>query len=95
MLTVVFGLGFIIFAGIAFILIKLPRRMSLWLLGHSAWLDAAVTILTLAVHWGTMTGIMAASMAGLMCALATWGGRKLFGYIKNGCYYRGLFRVYV
>lgn len=95
MFSVILGFGLVIFLGIAFILVKLPRKYSLWLLGHSVLLDIGVTVLTLAVHWGTMTGVMAATMAGLMCALATGIGRKAFGYIRNGVYTRGWFRVYL
>lgn len=94
MLETVICFGVIIFAGIALVLVKLPRHISLTLLGHAMLLDLVVTALSLWMHWGTMTGLMAATMAGLMCALTTSAGRKLFGYIRDGEYHPGWFTVY-
>lgn len=94
MLETVVCFGAIIFTGIALILIKLPRAWSLTLLGHSAWLDGAVTALSLWMHWGTMTGLMAAAMAGLMCSCATSLARWLFGSIRSGEYTPGVFNIY-
>lgn len=89
--ALVFGL--IIFLGIGFILIKLPRKMMLWLLGRAMWLDIVVTVFTLIIHWGTMTGLMSAAVAGLMCSLATSIARWYFGYIRGGKYYPGYTRM--
>ncbi|MEG1456745.1 MAG: hypothetical protein RSC66_14370, partial [Comamonas sp.] len=33
-------------------------------------IDVAVTILVLAIHWGTFSGVMAATFAGLLCQAA-------------------------
>ena len=48
-----FATGFAIFLGLVFIFIKLGRRTMLRMLGHDVWLDIGVTMLTLAIHWGT------------------------------------------
>lgn len=93
MLETVFVFGAIILLGLVLILLKLPAQVSLWLLGHHTLLDIAVTGITLWIHWGTMTGLMSAAMAGLMCSLLTSGGRRLFGYIKHGRYFRGLLNL--
>lgn len=85
--------GVIIFLGLMFIFIKLPRRTSLWLLGHDLVLDVVVSIVAFAMHYGTFSGIMAAAVAGLMCSGFTTAGRKLFGYIKDGKYFPGYFRL--
>jgi nucleoside permease NupC len=91
--SLVFGL--VIFAGILLILAKLPRHMSLRLLHHHTLVDIGVTALALWIHWGTMTGLMAAAVAGMCCSLATSGARHLFGWIDgDGLYHRGWFSVY-
>jgi len=82
--------GIIIAVGIAAILIKLPTRTTLWLLGRAMWLDVAVTILTLWIHWGTMTGLMSAAVAGLICSMTTSCARWLVGYTRGGVYYPGV-----
>ena len=84
--------GLIIFAGIGLVLAKLPRRVTLWLLGHHVALDLSITLLTLWVHWGTMVGLMAAATAGLICTLYTSTYRTLGGYTRSGRFVPGLLR---
>jgi len=84
MIESVLTFGVVIFGGLALIFAKLPRSTRLWLLGHALMLDVTVTLLALAIHWGTVTGLMAAAMAGLMCSLATSAARKLWGYRVRG-----------
>ena len=93
MLEAAITFGLIIFIGIALILLKLPTRTALWLLGKHIWLDLAVTALTLWIHWGTMTGLMSAAVAGMMCSLITSLARRVFGYISNGRYHPGVLRL--
>ena len=81
--------GIVIFLGLAFTLAKLPLRWSLWLLGHHVMLDIAITALAFAMHWGTMTGMMAATFAGLICGLTTTTARWAVGYRKGGLYTPG------
>ena len=84
--------GFMIFVGVALILFKLPRRWMLRALNHDVALDLLVSALTLIVHWGTFSGVMAATVAGLMTSLATSGAKRLFGYIDGqGFYVPGIF----
>jgi hypothetical protein len=82
--------GFIIFAGMAFILWKLPLKTRLWLLGHDMMLDIVVSAIVLWIHWGTMTGLMAATVAGLLCAVCTGAAKRLWGYKHKGVYIRGI-----
>src|SRR6476661_4671409 len=82
--------GIIVFVGLLLLFIKLPRRVSLWLLGRPLGLDIAVSVAAYILHWGTFTGVMAAAVAGLMCSGFTSAGRRLFGYIDNGAYVPGV-----
>jgi len=53
--------GIMIFMGVALILAKLPRRLMLKALHYDLALDLAVSVLTLILHWGTFSGVMAAN----------------------------------
>lgn len=85
--------GFTIFLGMALILAKLPRRMMLKALKHDLLIDIAVSLLVLLIHWGTFSGVMAATVAGLMTSLATSGLKQLFGYIDGNLYHVGRIRL--
>lgn len=89
MIETVLIFGLLIFAGFGLILIKLPTRAKLWVLSHPILVDVSITVFTLIIHWGTMTGLMAAAVAGLTCSLATSFGRWSAGYWKDGWYIRG------
>ena len=85
-----FETGFAIFLGLVFIFIKLKRRTMLRLLHYDMALDVAVTLLTLAIHWGTFSGVMAATFAGLLCSVGTSAARKVFGFIEGDIYRPGV-----
>lgn len=89
MIEAVLLFGFVVFMGFALILLKAPKRVRIWLLSHPMIVDITVTVVAAAMHWGTMTGLMAAAMAGLMCALATNMMRWAAGYKENGQYKPG------
>lgn len=85
--------GLAIFLGLVFLFTKLKRRTMLRLLHHDMAIDVAVTVLTLAIHWGTFSGVMAATFAGLLCSVGTTAAKKLFGHIDGQHYHVGLIRL--
>jgi len=85
--------GLIIVMGFVLIALKLPRKMTLRLLGRPLLLDVTVAVLAYTLHWGTFTGVMAAAFAGMMCSLITAGARWAFGYIEGKKFYPGKFTV--
>lgn len=89
------GTGFMIFLGVVLILWKLPSRMMLKALHHDVALDLTVSALVLILHWGTFSGVMAATVAGLLTSLATSGAKRLFGHIQNGRYFPGVLNLKV
>jgi len=89
MIETIFVFGLAIFAGVALILAKLPLRWSLRILGWHIWFDVIVTVLVLWIHWGTMVGLLSASIAGLVCSLCTSSARWTWGYIQGGQYSPG------
>ena len=90
-----FTTGFAIFLGLVFIFIKLPRRTMLRWLRYDALLDVAVTLIVLAIHFGTFSGVMAATFAGLLTSVGTSLANRLFGHIQGDFYVPGLIRLAV
>lgn len=86
--------GILVFMGVALLFAKLPRRRMLMLLHHDLKLDIAVTVVVLAVHWGTFSGVMAASVCGVLCSIFTSSLKRLLGSIHAGRYYPGIIRLY-
>lgn len=87
--------GLTIFLGIALILWKVPRRLMLRALHHDMVLDLLVTGLTLFVHWGTFSGVMAATVAGLLTSIATSAAKRLFGSHDGKHYVPGVLHINV
>ena len=87
--------GFTIFLGVVLILAKLPRRTMLRVLKHDLLLDVAVSLIVLMIHFGTFSGVMAATIAGLLTSLATSGLKRLIGYADGDNYYPGTVRLAV
>ena len=88
-----FTTGLAIFLGLVFIFIKLPRRTMLRWLRYDIVLDIAVSLIVLAVHFGTFSGVMAATFAGVLTSLGTSLAKRLFGYIQGDQYFPGLIRL--
>lgn len=85
--------GFLVFMGLVLLGFKLPRRTSLIWLGKPLLLDVCVTVLTLLIHWGTFSGVMAASVAGLLTSGFSSTCRWYFGYIEHGVYKPGVITI--
>lgn len=92
--------GIIIFLGLLFLFVKLPKHWVLVALGYSVWVDVGASVLAYALHWGTFTGTMAAAVAGLMTSAMTSMGKRAIGYtvysIERGVweYHRGMVNKY-
>ena len=79
--------GFMIFLGTFLILIKLPRRLMLRVLKYDLVIDITVSVIVLMIHFGTFSGVMAATIAGLLMSIATSSMKRLFGYIDGNNYH--------
>lgn len=85
--------GFTIFLGVTLLLTKLPRRTALRILKYDLALDLMVTAAVLIIHFGTFSGLMAATVAGLLMSLATSGMKRLVGYVDGNFYVPGRIRL--
>lgn len=90
-----FATGFTIFLGVGLIFAKLPRRTLLRVLKHDLMLDIAVTLLVLLIHWGTFSGVMGATVCGLLTSIATSAMKRWLGYIDGDFYHPGSLRLAV
>lgn len=90
-----FETGIVIFLSLVFLFSKLRRRTMLRLLRFDLAIDLFVSALVLAIHWGTFSGIMAATFAGLLTSLSTTAAKRLFGHIQGDQYHYGLIRLTV
>lgn len=81
--------GFAIFLALTFIFAKLPRRTMLRLLRYDMAIDVFVTLLVLMIHWGTFSGVMAATFAGLLTSVGTTLAKRVFGHIQGDLYFPG------
>ena len=87
--------GLTVFCGVALLFAKLPRRTMLRALKHDLAIDLMVSAMVLLIHWGTFSGVMAATVAGLLTSLFTSGLKKLVGYIDGNYYVVGKFNLSV
>ena len=85
--------GFTIFLGVTLLLTKLLRRTALRILKYDLVLDLMVSAVVLIIHFGTFSGLMAATVAGLMMSLATSAAKRLIGYVDGNVYYPGRIRL--
>ena len=85
--------GFTVFLGVALLLLKLPKRLTLKALRYDIAIDVVVSLIVLVIHFGTFSGVMAATIAGLMTSLATSGAKRLVGFIQGDTYHPGLIRL--
>ena len=57
--------------------------------------SAHPSAIVLAIHFGTFSGVMAATVAGLLMSLATSAAKRLFGYIAGKNYVPGVLNLKV
>lgn len=79
MLEAVSVFALIIAGGIAFLLWQAPRWVRLFVLRHDFIFGILVSALVLWIHWGTMTGLMSATLAGFIWGVMSWTWRKIEG----------------
>lgn len=92
-----FSAGLFIALGLTFIWFKLEWKWRLWMNTHPILIDCLVFAGLTALHWGTYTGVMAATIGALACSVMLSISRMCCGYYskKNGVrvYVRGKFNL--
>lgn len=86
-------MGIIVGLGLLFTLWKMNWKWKIITLSFPLWVDAIVFTFLIAIHWGTFSGVMVATIGAFMCSVVLSGGRWLYGYKENGVYVPGKFNV--
>lgn len=88
-----FESGAIISLGLIMWFAKCSWKTRIRLLSHPLALDILVfTVLTL-LHWGTFSGVMAATIGAVMTSVLISAGRAMFGYMEKSNYVAGRINV--
>jgi hypothetical protein len=85
-----FESGAVICLGLVMWFSRTSWRTRMWLLSHPLALDILTFVFLVLLHWGTFSGVMAATVGALMVSVMLTGARKAFGYTENGKYIRGM-----
>ena len=88
-----FEMGLVVGLGLLVTLFKLSWTWRLRVLSKPLLMDAIVFIGLIALHWGTFSGVMVATIGAFVCSLVLAVGRKLYGHIEHGNYVPGVFNV--
>jgi hypothetical protein len=81
--------GLLVALGLLVTLAKVPWRWKLWIVSHPLAMDALIFIALTALHWGTYSGVMVATIGALFCSLTLAGAKKVIGHTKDNRYYPG------
>lgn len=81
--------GFLVALGLLVTLAKMPWRYKLWITSHPLAMDVIVFVLLTFLHWGTFSGVMAATVGALFCSVTISLARRIIGHVHNGQYVRG------
>jgi len=86
-------MGLIVGLGLLVTLCKMNWSWRMRVLSRPLLMDAIIFAFLIAIHWGTFSGVMVATIGAFVCSLVLSLGRKLFGYVERGEYVVGKFNV--
>jgi hypothetical protein len=85
--------GFIVALGLLVMLAKLSWRNKMLVISHPLTTDLAVFTLLTMLHWGTFSGVMAATVGALFCSIVLSTARWLVGHMDGNIYFPGIFNI--
>lgn len=83
------SMGIVVGLGLIVIFVKLSWAWRMRMLSNPVVVDVLVFGVLTAVHWGTFSGVMVATVGALFTSIVLSAGRWAFGYVDNGSYVRG------
>lgn len=86
-------MGIVVSLGLLVVLAKLSWRMKMWVISHPVFMDVAVFIFLTAVHWGTFSGVMIATVGALFTSIVLSAARWAVGHVVDNTYYPGVWNV--
>ena len=72
--------GVFVALGLTFLWFKMSVKARLWMNSNPVKMDITVFALLTMLHWGTYTGVMAATIGALMCSAMLSLARWAYGY---------------
>lgn len=84
-----FASGIIVALGLVMLFCKTSWKTRMRLLSYPLTVDIVVFVGLTMLHWGSYTGVMAATFGALITSILLTIGRRIFGHITNGKYVRG------
>lgn len=85
--------GFVVALGLLVMLAKLSWRNKMLVISHPLAADVIVFVGLTAIHWGTFSGVMAATAGALFCSVVLSIARWAVGHMVGTMYYPGIFNV--
>lgn len=85
--------GLFVALGLVFTWVKLDWRWRLWMNSNPVKMDLLIFSGLTALHWGTYSGVMAATIGALTCSALLSFSAWAFGRYKKGVYIRGKFNL--
>ena len=79
-------MGLIVGLGLLVTLAKLSWRGKMWVISHPLLMDAIVFVFLIAVHWGTFSGVMVATIGALFCSITLGVAKWLVGHVRGTTY---------
>ena len=87
-------MGIVVSLGLLVMLAKLPWSARMWCISHQSLMDAIVFVGLIALHWGSFSGVMVASVGALFTSIVLSAAKWLFGHVRENRYYAGVFDVH-
>lgn len=84
-------MGIIVGIGLIVTLAKASWGVKLWMTSNPGKVDVFIAALLFAIHWGTFSGGMVATVGALFASIVMTIARKAIGYKARGKYIRGWF----
>lgn len=85
--------GLAVGIGLLVTMLKMNWKWRMHVLSNPLFMDAIIFVAMLLIHWGTFSGVMAATIGATVCSLSISAARKAYGYVENGQYVPGYFDV--
>ena len=85
--------GFLVALGLLFTMAKLSWPRKMWMISHPLTMDIGIAVLLLFLHWGTFSGVMAATVGAMFCSMTLAIMKWLVGHVENGRYFPGVFNI--
>lgn len=70
---------------------KMPWKWKMHILSNPMTVDAIIFLALLLIHWGTFTGVMAATIGAGICSASFSIARRMCGHVEDGRYVPGFY----